>query len=100
MNIKICRLVDGTMAVGNMTDDYLCDAASLVVESKEESNDVYVIPFMYPFSKAILGINIPYNRIMCVLNDTPTDVSKIYSDMFETKEVVKEKPKASLIRIK
>jgi hypothetical protein len=101
MIVKVCRLVDGSTVVGNLTDEYLLDAVGISLEPTEEQLIVHLHPIMYPLNMVFTGLDVPRNRILCVLNNTPVDVIEEYQSVIKgVDEPELVKPKAKLTRIK
>ena len=78
MAVKLCRLVDGSLSIGELTETHLCDAIEVAIQHTEEGMRIGLLPYMYPFNNNPNGINIPINRIMCEM-DAPADITSEYS---------------------
>jgi hypothetical protein len=104
MITKVCKLIDGSTVVGNLTDETLLDALNISLELIKETGDFipHLFPIMYPLNKEVLGINIPRSRILCVLNETPLNIIVEYqrTTIGGTPVEPTPKPKATLTRIK
>lgn len=103
--VKICRLVDGSLAIGQLNDSHLCNAATILVDCTEEGNKVTLVPFFYPFSNALDGMDIPMSRVIAYLKETPSDIKNEYLALLIAQdegddETPPPKPKATLTRIK
>lgn len=79
-NIKLCKLVDGTFAVGKLTeDDFLVDAVEMLVIPNNMTNSVGIamVPLMYPMNPDIsTNIVISSNKILMYINANEDIVAK------------------------
>lgn len=66
-DIKICKLVDGSMVVGRDTKDYLCDIVSISVDMRNEKLAIGLIPYMFPFDQRFVGINVQSSKIVTMI---------------------------------
>lgn len=64
MNIKLCKLTDGTVVIGELDDDYIKDAIQLVTQQSERDIQVIFVPVLYPFNREMSGINISTSKIV------------------------------------
>jgi hypothetical protein len=65
MNIKICKLVDGSLVIGKLDDEGLTDAVEVYMQNLHDGLKVSLMPIMYPFNQELAGMFIPKNRILC-----------------------------------
>jgi hypothetical protein len=103
--IKVCRLIDGTFAVGVQSETHLLNSCSVYVDSTDtDIPRVMMTPFMYPFSQEVINVNIPLSKVLCLLDTTPEDIRTAYTEIIEaemTPEPAPEpKKKATITRIK
>lgn len=64
MNIKLCKLTDGTIVIGELNEDYITDAIQVVTQQTEKDIQVVFIPVLYPFNREMSGINISTSKIV------------------------------------
>jgi len=77
MNIKINKLVDGSIVIGNTDNDYIKDAFEIVVTRTEQGVGVSFLPLLFPFNTSMSGINILTSKVMVSI-DAPKDMEDQY----------------------
>lgn len=80
MEIKICKLVDGSIAVGKQyeEDGELCDVVELIAQNTENGIRIALAPVMYPFNTSLTGKNIKFSKVM-ICDDAPKELADRYT---------------------
>lgn len=66
-DIKLCKLVDGSTVIGELTKDKLNDAVDVITQSTPEGVKIGFMPILFPFNDKIEGVHIELAKLMVIL---------------------------------
>lgn len=104
MKIKICKLVDGSLVIGCLTETLITDVVEIYIKQLESGQQVLLVPVLYPFNQSFTGIEINVNKILLTI-DPNKDLINEY--LKQTQELVPAnfsseptKPKLEIVKNK
>ena len=71
MEVKIFKLVDGSLVIGLEGETEILDVVEVYVHPTERGLSINLSPFMYPFNQSMTGKNLPLTKTIssCVADD-------------------------------
>lgn len=78
--IKVCKLVDGSMVIGKVTEEFITDAIEIRVQETEQGIGIGFVPILFPFNTSLTkNMNIKDSNVISSI-----EASKELSDQYIT----------------
>lgn len=89
MEIKLCKLVDGSIVIGKQygatSDGEICDIVDVIPQQTENGIGIALAPVMFPFNRSFTGKHVHFSKVL-ICDDAPKELADRY--VMETSGII------------